>query len=301
MAKFLNVFLKVAKVVGIVVFVFLIAFEVGRNIELKLFNTITDAPQDSAISVTFYDVNQADCTLISFSDKWILIDCGGYATGKLLDRYFSKLGIESFDAVFFTHPDADHYGGMLYLKDKYKVKHIYQPDMDFSEVNETYIDLIEELESTGAENTYLVSGDSLSMDGVRFSVMGPVFVSEETNDMSLVMRISYGKFSLLYCGDMEEDEVSDIIDEHSGELGSDILKVAHHGSKSGTNSELLDEISPKYAIISVGENTYHLPNYKVMELLSEYDLDVLTTQDYGNITINYTNKYEITTERNKLS
>ncbi len=301
MAKFVDVFIKVASVVGIVLLIFFTAFQVGRDIELKLFTEITDAPIDSAISVTFYDVNQADCTLISFSDKWILIDSGGYVTGKLLDIYFTKLGIESFDAVFFTHPDSDHYGGMLYLKDKYKVKHIYQPDMDFSEVNEAYIQLIEELESTGADNTYLVSGDSLTMDGVRFSVIGPVFLSEETNNMSLVMRISYGKFSLLYCSDMEEEELSDIIDEHSGELGSDILKIAHHGSETGTNSKLLDEISPKYAIISVGENTYALPNYKVMGLLSEYDLDVLTTEDYGNITIYYTDQYEIKTERKKYS
>lgn len=300
MAKFFNILAKALKLICAAVFLFLVVFGVGRECEKKIFDKIVGSSNDNErIEITFIDVNQADCALISFSDKWVLIDCGGYMSGKLLDRYFQKLGIECFDAVFITHPDADHYGGMVYLKYKYKVNKFYQPDIDLSEVGEDYLDIVNSLEENDAEVNYLVSGDELKIDGVRFSVLGPVYLSEETNDMSLVMKVTCGGFSSLFCGDMSEDEIDDILSEHSGEIKSDVIKIAHHGSATGTTEELLDEVSPKYAVISVGENTYNLPNYKVIELLSQYDLEVLTTKDCGNIKISYNGKYEIQTERKK--
>ncbi len=298
MAKFFNVLAKALKIIFAAVFLFLVVFSVGRECEKKLFNKVVGSSTDNErIAVTFIDVNQADCALISFSDKWVLIDCGGYMSGKLLDRYFQKLGIECFEAVFITHPDADHYGGMVYLKDKYKIKKFYQPDIDLSEASEDYIDIVNSLEEHFSEINYLVSGDELKIDEVRFSVLGPVYLSEETNDMSLVMKVTCGGFSSLFCGDMSEDEINDILAEHSGKMDSDVIKIAHHGSATGTTEELLDEVSPKYAIISVGENTYNLPNYKVMELLSQYDLEVLTTKECGDIKISYNGKYIIQTER----
>ena len=111
------------------------------------------------------------------------------------------------------------------------------------------------------------------------------------------MKVTCGGFSSLFCGDMSEDEINDILAEHSGKMDSDVIKIAHHGSATGTTEELLDDVSPKYAIISVGENTYNLPNYKVMELLSQYDLEVLTTKECGDIKISYNGKYIIPTER----
>ncbi len=298
MAKFFNVLGKVLKLILTAAFLFLVVFGVGRKLEIQLFDRIVgETNENERISVTFIDVNQADCALLSFSDKWVLIDSGGYMSGKLLDRYFQKLGIDCFEAVFITHPDADHYGGMVYLKDKYKVKHFYQPDMDMSEVSEDYTNVVNSLEENSTEINYLVSKDELNIDGVRFSVLGPVYLSEETNDMSLVMKVTCGGFSALFCGDMSENEIDDILDEHSDEIKTDVIKISHHGSATGTTAELLDEVSPKYAIISVGENSYNLPNYKVMELLDQYDLEVLTTKDCGNIKISYNGKYEIQTER----
>ncbi len=299
MAKLINVLSKVLKIIIAALFVFLVFFGVGRKLEVKLFNKIIgDTDENRRVTLTFYDVNQADCALLSFSGKYVLVDSGGYVSGKLLDRYFQKLGIESFDAVFITHPDADHYGGMIYLKDKYKIEHFYQPEIDLGEVSDDYRDVLDTLEENGTEISYLASGDEFNIKSVRFSVLGPVYLSEETNDMSLVMRLRCGNFSALLCGDMSENEIDDIINEHSSKLKSDIIKIAHHGSATGITRELLDEVSPKYAIISVGENTYNLPNYKVMKLLSEYDTEVLTTRDCGNITIKFDQNYEIQTERN---
>ena len=234
-------------------------------------------PKD--LKMYFIDVGQGDSTLIvTPHSKTILIDGGGsetYDVGKntlipyLLDRKITKI-----DYVIISHFDTDHVGGILAVLEELKVgKVIIGKQYENSENYEKFLTIIKD---KNISVNQVNAGDKINIEkNVQIKVLFPntKLISENSlNNNSLVLKLIYNEFSVLFTGDIEEIAEERLVQiyEKSNILKSTILKVAHHGSKSSSIQELLELVQPKIALIGVGtKNLYGHPNSDVLNRLNE--------------------------------
>ena len=113
-------------------------------------------------------------------------------------------------------------------------------------------------------------------------VLAPLECYDNTNDNSIVFRLTYGDFSMLFCGDIEEKAERRLL-QSGADLTADVLKVAHHGSATSTSAELLEAVCPKYAVISAGEDRNDLPRNAVLKRLADRNTAVFRTDRDGSV------------------
>lgn len=257
--------------------------------------------------ICFVNVGQGDGAIIRAPYRYnILIDGGGgnaysdYNPGETLFlEYLLSEGITYVDSAFVSHYHKDHVQGIIAAIENIRVRNLFLPDnMEGSEWRT-------ELERAALEHDtsiHYISEETLLTynNGMTLNIIPPAkktAVSDDENDTSYVYRIDYGDFSAVFTGDMTEYAEKCLI-ETGGVKKSDLLKVAHHGSKNSTSAEWLDRIKPKYAVISVGEdNTYALPNQEVIDRLR--DTELYRTDIDGDIrfTVNKNGHVETDTRR----
>lgn len=232
--------------------------------------------------ICFVNVGQGDGAIIRAPYRYnILIDGGGgnaysdYNPGETLYlEYLLSEGITRVDSAFVSHCHKDHVQGIIAAIENIRVRNLFLPDnMDGSEWRAA-------LEKAAHEHNteiHYISEETLLTynNGMTLRIIPPAkktAVSNDENDTSYVYRIGYGDFSAIFTGDMTEFAEKCLIDAGKAEK-SDLLKVAHHGSKTSTSEAWLDKIKPKYAVISVGEgNTYALPSKEVVDRLKDTKL-----------------------------
>lgn len=255
------------------------------NISEKL-GVETGSVYTSNYPVNFHiiDVGTADCMILSCNDHHVLIDGGKYEDLERVLNYLESYQIDKFDAVICSHPDSDHMGTFEKILENYPVEVFYQsPIMENSKKQEV-ISLRDKLDELNIPVYSLRAGDSFKIDTLKFDVLAPVKDYDKTNDMSLIIKATMGDFSLLLCGDMAENELNDLMDSDS-DLDVDILKVAHHGSDTGTSPEFIEKCSPEYAVVSVGRANRYLPSKTTVAELRNYGCQILQTENEGNIVI----------------
>lgn len=264
-------------------------------------------PKD--LEIVYLDVGQGDSIAIhTAKNKNILIDGGGNIS-KLLDEantgtqivlpYLRYKGINRLDCVFVSHPDGDHIIGILELLDYIKINQIFIADTD------TKNDLLKILEMKASK--YNIAINKLSKgnivkvdDSISFECIYPskdiLIDSDDYNNNSLVLYMNYNNSKFLFTGDIEK-EAEDRITKDYKKLDVDILKVAHHGSKTSSNQNFVDMVKPKVAIISSGKNNYYGHPHK--EVLDRYkNINIYNTADEGAILIKpKNNKLIISTMR----
>ena len=255
------------------------------------------------LKIHFIDVGQGDSTLIlTPNDKKILIDGGGSATydvGKnVLLPYLLNRRINKLDYIIISHFDLDHVNSLFTIIDKIKVKNIIickQP-----EISENYKKLLSATKEKNIKIIKVNKGDKIKIQkDLEFNILWPdenKFISENAlNNNSLVCKMNYKKFSMLFTGDIEEIAEKDILKYYKNDLNSTILKVAHHGSKTSSIEKILEEINPKIAVIGVGkDNTFGHPSNEVIKRLKKLNIDIYRTDLNGEITITTNgNKYKI--------
>ena len=262
-----------------------------------------------AFQINFVDVGQGDCTYIkTFSGKNIIIDGGEGNTEKydygenvvlpyLLDRNVKKI-----DYLIISHADSDHIGGLFAVIENLKIDKILigiQP-----QISEQYVDLLKASKANNIEIVELKAGDRLSLEKEMFlDVLWPKenkFINEnELNNNSLVFKINYKNFSILFTGDIEEVAENAILKLYEGNeniLKATILKVAHHGSKTSTCLEFLNRVNPQIVLIGVGKNNkFGHPSKGVINKLNDNDAKIYRTDVNGEINIIF-NKNGITVD-----
>lgn len=233
------------------------------------------------------DIGQGDALFIeSPSGVQVLVDGG---PPKSVIKKLSKVipfWDRSIDALIITNPDQDHIGGFEGVLKNYKVEQVFEPGTTSD--SKTYENLKNEIYRRGIKSSYLKKGMVLDLGGgVYLDVIFPDRdVSEfSTNDGSLVAKLVYGETSILLTGDATE-KTEEIILENSEveELDSDILKVPHHGSKSSSSFRFIEEVSPEYALISLGKNNkYGHPHQEVLNRFEEFGIKLFRTDESGSI------------------
>lgn len=253
-------------------------------------------PFKKDFEIQFLDVGQGDCSLITTAEnKNILID-GGKGIGDEYDYgenviapYLLDHGIISVDYIIVSHFDSDHVGGLFYIIEKFKVKNII-----IGQQGELYDNLVEFLKLKKQKNINLIvlkAGDNLKLDNkTKIEVLFPnpthEILENKINNNSLVFKLYYNNFSILFTGDIEEEAEKTLVDLYGLKLKSDILKVAHHGSKTSSTEELINFVKPKIALIGVGENnTFGHPNGIVLERLKSVNSKIFRTDKDGEIKI----------------
>ena len=247
------------------------------------------------LKIYFVDVGQGDCTFITTpQNKTILIDGGGsmseeYDVGKrtllpyILDRGYTKL-----DYVFISHFDQDHVGGILTILEELRVGQVYISKQE--QDSENYQKFLKIVKDKKIQVKVLKQGDCLKIEkNLYFDILWPIeeqIQENVLNNNAMVMKLRYGKFSMLFTGDIEaiaEEKILDFYKE-KGEsiLKSDVLKVAHHGSKTSTTQSFFEKVNPKICLIGVGKNNmFGHPTAEVLERIN--GTKVYRTDENGEI------------------
>ena len=236
------------------------------------------------ISSDYYlliDVDQGDSSLLHISNKTIVIDTGGdyndntsYSLNKLIP-YFKSKGIRKIDYLILTHGDNDHMGDAIDLVNNFKVEKVI---FNCGEFNELEKELIKVLDKKKIK--YYSCIKELNIDKNKLYFLNNKDYGNE-NDNSSIIYTKLNNHKFLFMGDAGIEVEEDLIKKYNLQ-DIDVLKVGHHGSKTSSSIEFINEINPKYSIISVGKNNrYGHPNKEVLASLKESK--IYRTDEDGSI------------------
>jgi competence protein ComEC len=253
--------------------------------------------------IRFFDVGQGDSALITgASGQNILIDGG--PNDLVVQKLDKILGLKKkeLSAVIITHPHADHISGLIEVLNKYEVKAVY-----FTGVIHTapeYLELLKIIKEKDISTQLVVAGDRLELgladEKIEF-LYPPIDISaskvENLNDSSIVARYIYKNRSAIFLGDLEDSGQAELV-KMSSVIKSDILKVAHHGSKDSVNKEFIKSVDPLYAVITVGkDNKFGHPSREVIDALN--GRNILRTDFNGDIAFYFGQNGELRLDKEK--
>lgn len=256
----------------------------GNTSNLSKSEAHADVTEDTKgqLIVHYMDVGQGDATLLESDGHYMLIDAGNNDKGTLVQNYLQKQGVNTLDYVIGTHPDADHIGGLDVAIYKFDCNRIIMPEVEND--TRTYDDVVQTIKEKNYKITYPVVGETYTLGSATFTILAPNdSYGSNLNEYSVGVLVQNGDNRFLFTGDAEEKSEADML-ENGIDISADVYKVAHHGSKTATTQDFLDEVNPTYTVISVGEgNSYGHPNSEVLNRLRAAGVKVFRTDEQGTI------------------
>lgn len=242
----------------------------------------TGIAQAGTLTVTWLDVGQGDAAVIQCGGQSMLIDGGKPEKSSYIYAWLQQHGLSYLDVIVATHVDADHIGGLSGALNYASVGTAYCPET--TGTTETFQSFVKYLAQRGKQITVPTAGESFALGGAQVQILGPLHRAEDSNDNSIVLKVSFGATSFLFTGDAERAEEQDLLNAGVN-LQSTVLKVGHHGSDTSTSYPFLRAVAPQYAVISVGAgNSYGHPTEAVLLRLRDADVTTFRTDMQGEIT-----------------
>lgn len=245
-------------------------------------------PSEGTAEVHFIDVGQASSILIKGSEKTALIDAGESGNAEQIVAYLEQNGVASIDYFFNTHPHSDHAGGCRGVMQGVPTANFIMTELAPDTVPTTvfYGKLLEYLNENKATTASTVAkpGDLYELGGgLRLEVIGPVELYDDLNDVSLVIRMSFGETSFIFTGDMEAKSQRDML-EQGVVTKTTVLSSPHHGSNSSIDAGFMQRVAPQYAVISCGTgNDYGHPHAETLELYKSMGIESYRTDLLGSV------------------
>jgi len=251
--------------------------------------TAATLPDDN-LHITFLDVGQGDAILIQQGNRQVLVD-GGPSPQAISLALSQKMPFwdRTIDLVILTHPSADHVTGLVEVINRYKVKQVLYPALDFkSDIYDEWLSVIKE---KGIKCTIAQAGQQIDLGGgVVIRVVNPQIplltnTESDVDNNGVVLELSMGNISFLLTADIMWEAEFELIN-HRAIRQSTVLKVAHHGSDTSTTAEFLAVVNPRLAVISVGkDNPYGHPSDEVMDRLKKKlgSENTYRTDEHGTI------------------
>lgn len=315
---FSYIYVPTPKILGIFIFYSYLFFIINRDrLRVRIFNTLKVriaililiiifnlgypilSSKEYGLEINFVDVGQGDCTLIRANGKNILVDAGGSKDEKSFDvgkntvfPYLLDRGIVSLDYVIVSHFDSDHCQGFNFILKNMKVKTAII--CNIGQESEEYNHFVILAKENKTKIRYVQKGSIIKLGKNKIIEILYPDKNEKINDNAknnnaIVFKLTWNKFSMLFTGDIEEKAERKILEMYKNKeekLKSNILKVAHHGSKSSTMQEFLEIVKPSLALIGVGENNnFGHPNDMVLNRLEQSGCKTYRTDMLGEITI----------------
>ena len=245
------------------------------------------------VELHMIDVGQGDAVALRTPrGRWVLMDAGrewqgGDAGRKTVLPYLRRRG-GALVAFVLSHPHADHAGGAASVIERGRPA-LYV-DAGYPEPSGPYIRSLASARRTGTRWVRARPGDSLAIDGVVVHWLAPDSTwaagLSDPNDASTVALVTYGRVRFLLTGDAEAPEEGWLLAHARHPLRADVLKVAHHGSRTSTTPAFLAAVAPRVALVSVGAgNVYRLPNSDVLDRLSASGAEIHRTDEEGSIVV----------------
>lgn len=243
----------------------------------------------SYLRVVFLDVGQGDSIYIEAPNgRQVLVDGGPDASVVSQLASVMPLFDKTIDLVVATHADADHIGGLSAVLDDYTVSRVLENGAGGK--TKTYQKLEQKIIDHHIQKDIARRGMHIIIDekeNIYFDILYPDrdVVNLDSNDGSIVGRLTYGGQSFMLTGDAPNNVENIIIKNEKPEfLKSSVLKLGHHGSHTSSSTEWLRAISPSYAIISAGlNNRYGHPHKETLDKLDSLQIPYLATYEKGNI------------------
>lgn len=269
------------------------------SLVLLLWHPFPPDTRPGQLEMTMIDVGQGDSVLVVFPDgKRMLVDGGGIPSFGNRSRtqldigedvvapYLWDRSMRSVDIIALSHAHDDHAGGLPALISDFHPRELWTgitPDSAIWRL------IREKAAQNHVKIVPMEAPGHFTFGGTEMEVLAPLadYVPADTpkNNDSLVMRVRYGRHSFLLTGDVERQVEWGMLDAHEL-MRTDVLKVAHHGSKTSSTEEFLSAVNPAFAMVSAGfENSYGHPHRDVIARLGQHHADVLRTDMDGLITI----------------
>ena len=234
----------------------------------------------------FIDVGQGDATLIRTPEGDILIDAGENSAEEELKNYLDLCGVDVLYYAIFTHPDSDHIGGADMVLAEYEVLNVIKPELEKD--TKVYTRMMEAIAAEGCTVYNALPGETYSLGEFDMFVFGPDPNNKklDSNNSSIVIKATWGNTTAMLTGDAEEPAEESILATFSAdELGSMLLKMGHHGSKTSSTDVWLAAVKPTIAVISCGkDNKYGHPHAEVLARIAPYvGENIYRTDELGSI------------------
>ena len=246
--------------------------------------------------VHFIDVGQADSAFIELGNgQTMLIDAGRSGNASTIVNYIKSLQYETIDYVVASHPHDDHIGGMATVLDSFNIGKMYMPKQ--AHTITAFTNMLDVIDNKNIELYTAKAGASILSSGIiDIDVLAPFADSDSNlNNVSAVVRITYGKTVMLFTGDAEHVIENQLL--NSG-IDADVLKVGHHSAGSASSSGFIKAVSPEVAVISVGEgNSYGHPHADTLAILNEVGAKIYRTDEQGTIVVTADQNKKITVDK----
>lgn len=248
-------------------------------------STTTIATVSGPLKVHFIDVGQGDSILIQTPDgKTMLIDGGPKSSGPSLVSYLKKQGITKINVMVATHPHEDHIGGLIDVINNFTVDNII--DSGNSHTTVTFKDYLSAIKTNNINFIVPDLGQEFDIgQSIKMQILGPISVTDDLNNSSIVIKLTYGSTSFLFTADAQSQEESQILSK-GYDLSSQVLKVGHHGSVSSSGVNFLKAVSSNIGVISCGKNnSYGHPDEITLKNLTSVKAAIYRTDTTGSIII----------------
>jgi competence protein ComEC len=256
---------------------------------------------DEKLNIYFFDVGQGDAELIQKANWQILVDGG--PDDIVIERISNVMPIDDrkIETIIITHPHADHITGLIEVINRYEIEKIILTKVGYESA--TYKSLLELIDKKKIKTITPKIGDvEYLFDQGKITYLWP---GEEVsrfennlNNSSIVFRFDYGDFNCIFSGDAEIEGWTEIFKKQKNKLEDiDLIKIPHHGSRTGLNENMTDIMRPDIAIISLGlNNKYGFPHQEILDILAKNKTRVYRTDQDKSINIRTDGKnYEIKT------
>ena len=292
-----------------------LSIETNSNNDNKPDNSVVNGD----LTIKMLNVGQGDAVLIKSKSQTILIDTSDTDERDKLREELDKAGVKKIDKLILTHAHADHIGGAKLVIEKYNVGEVYNDGTDRGKYN-VFKGYISAAGKKGIPVKPLQAGTKLNFGNkVSFEVFYPSeelrkkFASEnDYNNTSIVGKLTYGNFSMLFTGDAEKASENEILNtSYKKKLKSTVLKAPHHGSKTSSGADYMKAVSPEYVVISAGDpkdptgsgNSYGHPHKQALNSYIKNGgvnkNNIFWTFENGTITITTDGKnWSVTSENN---